>query len=108
VVRRDGRGLDLAKESGRCPAESKVVMLTAVDSVDDVLIALSLGARAWLPMTIDTGHLVRVIRGVHRGEARVAPDLLGRMLITIAVRTAAGPTTTARDPDTRRPGHTRA
>ncbi|HEV7899360.1 MAG TPA: response regulator transcription factor [Planosporangium sp.] len=86
VVLDDGSGLDLLDQMRETSPESRVVMLTAMESVDDVVSALSRGARAWLPKTVDTGHLVRVIRGVNRGEAWLPPELLGRVLTNLIAR----------------------
>ena len=61
-------------------------MLTAGAAVEDVLTALTRGARAWLPKTIDSDRLVRVVRGVYRGEAWLSPDLLGRVLSELTSR----------------------
>lgn len=94
VLLRDGSGLDLIQKIRRISPDSRVVMLTGVESVDAVWSALSRGARAWLPKSIDTDHLVRVVRGVHRGEAWVAPELLGRVLTALtddAVQPRANP-----------------
>jgi DNA-binding NarL/FixJ family response regulator len=91
--------VDLAGASGldlidfvleACP-ETRVVMLSGVDSVDSVVTALRRGAQAWLPKTVDSGHLVRVIRGVTRGEAWLSPDLLGRVLPELLARTGTQP-----------------
>jgi DNA-binding NarL/FixJ family response regulator len=90
VVLDDGCGLDLIEKMRETSPDSKIVMLTVVESVDDVVTALSRGARAWLPKTIDTNNLVRVIRGVNRGGVWLAPELLGRVLTDLA----AGPHTT--------------
>ncbi len=76
----DGSGIDLLDRIRRVNSPAKVIMLTAADSVSTVVTALSRGARAWLPKTIDTDHLVRVVRGVHRGEAWLDPRLLGPVL----------------------------
>jgi DNA-binding NarL/FixJ family response regulator len=76
----DGTGLDVAESARDTSPGTRVVMLTAMTSVADVVTGLALGVRAWLPKTVDTEHLVRVIRGVHVGEAWLAPDLLGRVL----------------------------
>ncbi len=92
----DGTGLDLLEDIRAESPDSKVVMLTAVESVDEVVTAVWRGARAWLPKTTDIGHLVRVIRGVHRGEAWVAPDLLGWVLTDLTSRTVAQPSPLAR------------
>jgi DNA-binding NarL/FixJ family response regulator len=88
VVLDDGSGLDLIGAVRESSPDSNCVMLSAVESVDDVVTALSRGARAWLPKTVDVRHLVRVVRGVHRGEAWVAPDLLGRVLTELVARAA--------------------
>jgi DNA-binding NarL/FixJ family response regulator len=79
-------GIDLVGRMRRFDAGTNVVMLTAVESVDAVLTALSRGARAWLPKTIDTQHLVRVVRAVHRGEAWIDPVLLGQVLDRLVSR----------------------
>jgi DNA-binding NarL/FixJ family response regulator len=89
VVLGDGSGLDLVATLRETSPMTNCVMLSAVESVDDVVTALTRGARAWLPKTIDINHLVRVVRGVHRGEAWVAPDLLGRVLPDLVNRSRA-------------------
>ncbi|HEX6498158.1 MAG TPA: response regulator transcription factor [Micromonosporaceae bacterium] len=58
----------------------RAVVLSAVDSVDAVVEAVRRGARAWLPKSVDVGQLVDVVRGVARGEAWLAPALLGPVL----------------------------
>jgi two-component system, NarL family, response regulator LiaR len=87
-------GIRLAGYIRETSPATSVVMLTAVESVDSVVSALSHGARAWLPKTVDTDHLIRVIRGVICGEAWLAPDLLGGVLtklLTPAVPPAPDP-----------------
>lgn len=91
VTLADGSGLDLIEEIRQVSPKSRVVMLTAVAAVEDVVIALTRGARAWLPKTIDSDRLVRVVRGVHRGEAWLAPELLGRVLSDLTSRATTQP-----------------
>jgi DNA-binding NarL/FixJ family response regulator len=91
LVLGDGSGLDLAERMRQVAPETKVVILTAVESVESVVTALAIGARAWLPKTIDAEHLVRVIRGVHVGEAWLAPALLGKVLNDLVGRAVAPP-----------------
>jgi DNA-binding NarL/FixJ family response regulator len=86
VVLADGNGLDLIEEIHQVSPDSKVMMLTAGAAVEDVVTALTRGARAWLPKTIDSDRLVQVVRGVYRGEAWVAPALLGRVLTDLTAR----------------------
>jgi len=91
VALADVSGLDLIEEIRQVSPASRVIMLTATMSPADVVTALTRGARAWLPKTIGSDRLVRVVRGVHRGEAWLAPDLLGRVLTDLTARTAAQP-----------------
>lgn len=69
---------------------TRLVMLSGVESTSSVLAALRGGARAWLSKTVDTDHLVRVIRGVVHGEAWLSPALLGGIL-TELLRPDAAP-----------------
>ncbi len=89
VVLDHASGLDIVEEMRDASPGSRIVLLTAVESVDDVVVALSRGARGWLPKTIAIDHLIRAIRGVHRGEAWLAPELLGRVLTDLTERAAA-------------------
>ena len=84
-------GLDVAESILQTSPPSKIIVLTAVESVSDVVTGLRLGVRAWLPKTIDVDQLVRVIRGVHEGEAWLAPNLLGRVLTKLVVDVSPGP-----------------
>jgi DNA-binding NarL/FixJ family response regulator len=83
-------GLDVAADIRDSSPATRVIILTAMESVADVVAGLTRGVRGWLPKTVDTGHLVRAIRGVYLGEAWVTPDLLGRVL-TDLVGTAVPP-----------------
>lgn len=58
----------------------QVAVLTAASDPELVVDAVRRGARAWLPKTVDTAHLLRVLRGVARGESWIPPDLLGHVL----------------------------
>lgn len=87
----DDSGLDVAESIQETSPGTRVVILTGTDSVADVVNGLVRGVRAWLSKTIDTEYLVRVIRGVHVGEAWLAPDLLGRVLTDLVARTSAPP-----------------
>lgn len=71
--------------------DTKVIMLTAVDSVDAVVEAVRRGAGAWLPKSVDVAQLIRVIHGVARGEAWIPPALLGAVLTRLTEPDPAGP-----------------
>jgi DNA-binding NarL/FixJ family response regulator len=83
----DRSGLDLTDDVRELSPATKIVMLTAVESVEPVITGLARGVRAWLPKTVDTEHLIRVVRGVHAGAAYLAPDLLGHVLSDLVART---------------------
>jgi DNA-binding NarL/FixJ family response regulator len=87
----DTTGVVLAERLRRAQPSTRTVMLSAVDSVESVVDALAAGARAWLPKTVDTAHLVRVIRGVHAGEIWIAPSLLGQIIPVLLDRALAPP-----------------
>jgi len=87
----DGSGLDVLEHARTRAPETRMLMLSGVNSTDDVIAALRHGARAWLPKTINAEHLVEIIRRVVRGEAWLAPDLLGRVLTGLVAQPAAPP-----------------
>jgi two-component system NarL family response regulator len=85
----DGTGTELAERLRQLSPETRVIILTAAQSIDAVVDGLSVGVRAWLPKTVDTAHLVNVIRGVHDGEMWLAPDLLGAVMPVLLARLSA-------------------
>ena len=91
VVLSDGSGLDLVQHVRTISPASRVLILTGMDSTEDATNAVARGARAWLPKTVDIEHLLRVVRGIARGEAWLAPDLLGHVLAELTTRPPAPP-----------------
>jgi DNA-binding NarL/FixJ family response regulator len=85
----DGTGTELAERLQQLSPKARVIILTASQSVEAVVDGLSAGVRAWLPKTVDTAHLVNVIRGVHAGEMWLAPSLLGAVMPRLLARSAA-------------------
>jgi DNA-binding NarL/FixJ family response regulator len=88
-------GLTVLDEVRATHPDCRVVVLTGVSSADQVVEAVRRGARAWLPKTVDGAHLVRVIRGVFRGESWIPPELLGYVLQQLI---AGQPAVRRRDP----------
>jgi DNA-binding NarL/FixJ family response regulator len=82
----DGDGLALADRIPELSPATKVMMLSAVESVEAVVEALAVGVRTWLPKTIDTRELVRAIRAVHMGDAWLDPALFGSVLSALTKR----------------------
>jgi DNA-binding NarL/FixJ family response regulator len=87
----DGTGTELAERLQQLSPKARVIILTASQSIEAVVDGLSAGVRAWLPKTVDTAHLVDVIRGVHAGEMWLAPALLGAVMPRLLARSAAPP-----------------
>jgi two-component system NarL family response regulator len=82
-------GLEVAELIREVSPGTQVIVLTANESGAEMVTGLARGVRAWLPKTVDVEHLVRVIRGVHAGEAWLAPRLLGRVLGDLVQRSKA-------------------
>lgn len=80
-------GIELIDRLREADPRVRVVMLTAVGDVDEVVDAVRRGARGWLPKSEGVDRVVRTIRGVVRGEAWIPPALLGGVLD----RLTAGP-----------------
>lgn len=84
-------GAVLAKQVRASSPRTKVVMLSAVESVDAVVDALVAGASGWLPKLIDVDYLVRAIRGIHDGEMWIDPALLGKVMPALLQRFLSPP-----------------
>jgi two-component system, NarL family, response regulator LiaR len=87
----DGTGVELA---GRLQADmpaTRVIILSATESLDPVVDALIAGVRGWLPKMIDLAHLVAAIRGVDAGEMWVDPALLGVAMPALLARILSPP-----------------
>jgi DNA-binding NarL/FixJ family response regulator len=77
-------GIDALQPMLAIHPELCVVMLTSCAAVDHVVAAVRRGATAWLRKSASSDELVRVIRGVVRGERWIPPDLLGGVLVQLA------------------------
>jgi DNA-binding NarL/FixJ family response regulator len=90
-----GGGIAAAWEiTARLP-QVKVVMLTVSTDDRDLFAALKAGAAGYLLKGMDPRELPRALAGVVRGEAAIAPALLGRVITEFRDRSARRRTTTA-------------
>ena len=76
----EGSGIGVLKQARRLHPEVRALMLTAVDSLDQLVEAVRHGATGWLPKTVAGDELVRAARGVARGEGWIPRELLGGLL----------------------------
>ncbi len=62
---------------------SKVLLLTASESDEDLLAAIKAGARGYVVKTTALSELVAAIESVEQGGAVVSPDMLGKLFDTV-------------------------
>jgi DNA-binding NarL/FixJ family response regulator len=69
--------------------QPRVLVLTTFDSDADVLPAIEAGATGFLLKDVAADDLVRAVRSAHRGEATLAPSLVGRLMVRAGAPAAA-------------------
>ena len=77
-------GLLLAREALRRNPGMGIVVATGVDGGEQVVEAVQLGVRGWVPKTATADALVEAIRGVAAGETRIPADLLAGALVSLS------------------------
>lgn len=77
-------GLVVAKEALLHDAEVGIVIATGLDGSEQLVEAVQVGVRGWVPKTVSAAALVDTIRGVSRGETRVPADLLADVLMALS------------------------
>lgn len=84
----DGSGLDVLEAiQTECP-DALVIVLTAVEDEDALLVALKLGARGYVLKGIGGGDLGSVVHAVAGGETYVTPQMAGRLLKEMTAKIA--------------------
>jgi DNA-binding NarL/FixJ family response regulator len=77
-------GLVMAREALRRHPGLGIVVATGAETGEQVLEAVQLGVRGWVPKTATADALVDAISGVARGETRIPADLLAGVLLSIS------------------------
>ena len=67
----------------------KVIALTSFTEDDKVFPAIQAGASSYLLKDVSPDELVEAIRGVHRGEARLHPQIARKLMEQVAQQAAA-------------------
>ena len=70
-----GGGLAAAHEIARSTLATRVVVLTASENQEDMLEALSAGARGYILKGVSGDEIVRILRSIHAGEVYAAPTV---------------------------------
>jgi DNA-binding NarL/FixJ family response regulator len=77
-------GLCVARDVLRLHPYKGIVVATGVDPDGQVVEAVQLGIRGWVPKTATAEALVDAIRGVSRGETRIPAQLLANALMSMS------------------------
>jgi DNA-binding NarL/FixJ family response regulator len=85
-----GGGLSAAHAIAAQSPVTKVVMLTASEEEEDLLGALKAGAKGYVLKGVTPRELVRILRGVHGGEAYISPSLAASLLSEMMGRASGG------------------
>ena len=72
-------------------ASVKVIALTSFTEDDKVFPAIQAGASSYLLKDVSPDELVGAIRAVHRGEARLHPDIVRKLMDAMRVAHQTGP-----------------
>ncbi|MGB8645203.1 MAG: response regulator transcription factor [Anaerolineae bacterium] len=84
-----GGGLKAAQAiTSRAPV-TKIIVLTASESEDDLMDALKVGARAYILKGVAARELVRIVRATFAGEAYVTPGLAASLLFELTGKSSA-------------------
>ena len=84
-----GGGIEAAQLITGLSCNTKIIMLTASENVQDVSAALEAGAHGYVLKGISGVDLVRTVRAVQNGDIYVTPALAARMLKSIHRRPAS-------------------
>lgn len=77
-------GLVVAREAVRRQPEVGIVVATGAEPGEQVVEAVQVGVRGWVPKTATARDLVEAIRGVAKGETRIPGDLLAGVLMSLS------------------------
>jgi NarL family two-component system response regulator LiaR len=82
-------GIEATRRLKALGLSARVIALTSFTEDDKVFPAIQAGASSYLLKDVSPDELVAAIRAVHRGEARLHPEITRRLMD--AVRSEAGP-----------------
>ncbi|WP_195908231.1 response regulator transcription factor [Nostocoides sp. HKS02] len=77
-------GLTVAREVLALRPYAGIVVATGIEPDGQVVDAVQLGVRGWVPKTASAETLVDAIRGVSRGETRIPAQLLANALMSMS------------------------
>lgn len=81
-------GVSATRQVKSLSTEVKVIALTSFTEDDKVFPAIQAGASSYLLKDVSPDDLVDAIRAVHRGEARLHPDIARKLMEQVAQQTS--------------------
>ncbi len=78
-----GNGLSAIGAIATASPETLIVMLTVSEQDDDIMAALSAGARGYILKGVGADELSATLAGILAGESYVAPSLAARLLVAL-------------------------
>ncbi len=77
-------GITATRQIKKLDARTKIIALTSFTEDDKVFPAIQAGASSYLLKDVSPDALVEAIRAVHRGEARLHPDIAQKLMQQVA------------------------
>ena len=84
-------GISATRQVKSLGSNVKVIALTSFTEDDKVFPAIQAGASSYLLKDVSPDDLVEAIRAVHRGEARLHPDIARKLMEQVAHQTPSSP-----------------
>ena len=78
-----GNGLTAIRGIAGVAPATLIVMLTVSEQDDDIMAALSAGARGYILKGVGAGELITTLSSILDGESYVAPSLAARLLVAL-------------------------
>jgi two-component system NarL family response regulator len=75
----NGSGVDATRQIRKIDAQARIAALTSFDGDDQVIEALRAGASAYVLKSASRDEIVKVVRGVLRGERQIPQELMARL-----------------------------
>lgn len=90
-------GIGATRQVKALGTRAKVIALTSFTEDDKVFPAIQAGASSYLLKDVSPNDLVEAIRAVHRGEARLHPDIARKLMEQVVRQTGPSRTAPAED-----------
>jgi DNA-binding NarL/FixJ family response regulator len=85
----DGTGIDFARRARTLSPETRVVMMSALESQDALFNALFHGVRVWLPKTVEPKKFIRAVHVAHHGRTWLPSHMIGPVIDALVERATA-------------------